>query len=119
VEEWRRAKGRREVGGSTCTATWFRRLARDRYLVVVRAIAHGAVPVEEIFFFLKFKPNYIKQASRLIKNLPVPLGTLVRKRVCKKLAASSSKNSYIINYISQNRKWRITIPKKKYYQNYN
>jgi hypothetical protein len=37
------------------------------------------------FFFLKSK--YIKQASRLIKNLPVPSGTLVRKRMRLKLAA--------------------------------
>jgi hypothetical protein len=38
------------------------------------------------FFFLK-QGIYIKLASRLIKNLPVPLGTLVRKRVRLKLAA--------------------------------
>jgi hypothetical protein len=37
------------------------------------------------FYFLKF--HYKKQASRLIKNLPVPVGILVRKRVHLKLAA--------------------------------
>jgi hypothetical protein len=38
-----------------------------------------------------FKPYiYIKLASRLIKNLSVPLGTLVRKRVRQKLAAVRS-----------------------------
>jgi hypothetical protein len=41
----------------------------------------------EFFFFLKVKRQYIKLASRLIKNLPVPLGTLVRKRVRLKLTA--------------------------------
>jgi hypothetical protein len=40
-------------------------------------------------FFLKVKRKYIRQASRLIKNLPVPLGTLVRKRVRLKLAAEN------------------------------
>jgi hypothetical protein len=40
-------------------------------------------------FFLKVKQKYIRQASRLIKNLPVPLGTLVRKRVRLKLAAEN------------------------------
>jgi hypothetical protein len=38
-------------------------------------------------FFFEINRSYIKQASRLIKNLPVPLGTLVRKRVRQKLAA--------------------------------
>jgi hypothetical protein len=46
-------------------------------------------------FFFKVKRQYIKLASRLIKNLPVPLGTLVRKRVRLKLAAPSL-NSYIV-----------------------
>jgi hypothetical protein len=32
-------------------------------------------------FFYEIKRHYIKLASRLIKNLLVPLGTLVRKRV--------------------------------------
>jgi hypothetical protein len=35
------------------------------------------------------------QASRFIKNLPVPLGTLVRKKVRKKLTAPKSQNGYI------------------------
>jgi hypothetical protein len=39
--------------------------------------------------FLKVKRNYIRQASCLIKNLPVPLDTLVRKRVRLKLAAEN------------------------------
>jgi hypothetical protein len=39
------------------------------------------------FFFFEINRSYIKQASRLIKNLPVPLGTLVKKRVRQKLAA--------------------------------
>jgi hypothetical protein len=33
------------------------------------------------FFFFEINDEYIKLTSRLIKNLPVPLGTLVRKRV--------------------------------------
>jgi hypothetical protein len=37
-------------------------------------------------FFFEVKAIYIKQASHLIKNLPVPLD-MVRKRVRKKLAA--------------------------------
>jgi hypothetical protein len=45
--------------------------------------------IERCFFAFFFEVNdeYIKLASRLIKNLPVPLGTLVRKRVRLKLAA--------------------------------
>jgi hypothetical protein len=39
------------------------------------------------FFFKINTYIYIKLASRLIKNLIVPLGTLVRKIVRKKLAA--------------------------------
>jgi hypothetical protein len=38
---------------------------------------------------------YIKQASLLIKDLPIPLDTLIRKKMCLKLAASSLSNSYI------------------------
>jgi hypothetical protein len=37
--------------------------------------------------FFKENDQYIKLASLLIKNLPVPLGTLVRKKVRLKLAA--------------------------------
>jgi hypothetical protein len=44
--------------------------------------------VQVLFIFFEEKDQYIRQASRLIKNLPVPLGTLVRKRVRLKLAAS-------------------------------
>jgi hypothetical protein len=43
-------------------------------------------------FFLK--DNILKLASRLIKNLLAPLDTLVRKRVCQKLAAIKITSSY-------------------------
>jgi hypothetical protein len=43
--------------------------------------------VISLFFLIK---QYIKQVSCFIKNLPVPLGTLVRKKVRQKLAAASS-----------------------------
>jgi hypothetical protein len=45
-------------------------------------------------FFFETIYIYIKLASRLIKNLPVPLGTLVRKRVRQKLAAVRSTTIY-------------------------
>ena len=38
-------------------------------------------------FFFEFSPTYIRSASRLIKTLPVPFGTLDRERVRMKLAA--------------------------------
>jgi hypothetical protein len=37
--------------------------------------------------FLEGKTQYIKHVSRLIKNLPVLFGILVRKRVRQKLTA--------------------------------
>jgi hypothetical protein len=36
-------------------------------------------------FFFEINDKYIKLASRLIKNLPIPLDTLIRKRVRLKL----------------------------------
>ena len=48
-----------------------------------------------ISFFLS-KREYIKLASRLIKNLPVPLGTLVRKRARLKPAAIRHIAYYIV-----------------------
>jgi hypothetical protein len=39
-------------------------------------------------FFVEVNDNYIKLPRRLIKNLPVPLGTLVKKKVRLKLDAS-------------------------------
>jgi hypothetical protein len=45
-------------------------------------------------FFLS-KRKYIELASRLIKNLSVPLGTLVRKRVRLKLTAHNIVTSFI------------------------
>jgi hypothetical protein len=41
-----------------------------------------------VIMFFEVKSYYIKQASQLIKNLPAPLTTLVRKRVRKKLVAA-------------------------------
>jgi hypothetical protein len=49
--------------------------------------SHMQVLHKRVFFF-EIKAIYIKLASRLIKNLPVSLDTLVRKRVRQKLAAS-------------------------------
>ena len=60
--------------------------------------------------FFEIKHHYIRSASRLIKNLPVPLGTLVRKIVHKKLAASD-KHRYIIYYIGDNKTRGIVVPK--------
>jgi hypothetical protein len=50
-------------------------------------IVAGKIKMQNgVFFFLKIT-NLLKLASRLIKNLPVPFGTLVRKRVRLELAA--------------------------------
>jgi hypothetical protein len=43
-----------------------------------------------------FEAKYIKLASRLIKSLPAPLGTLVRKKVRLELAATKSYHRYIV-----------------------
>jgi hypothetical protein len=65
------------------TAKIVKRWDEVRYSVLAQATKHTLK-----FLFFEIKDVYIKLASRLIKNLPVPLGTLVRKRVRLKLAAS-------------------------------
>jgi hypothetical protein len=47
--------------------------------------------------------NILKLPSRLIKNLLVPLDTLVRKRVRAKLAASKSKLGYIVQEFAKDK----------------
>jgi hypothetical protein len=53
-----------------------------------QANACAKLMASDACLFFEINDEYIKLASRLIKNLPVPLDTLVRKRVRLKLAAS-------------------------------
>jgi hypothetical protein len=53
-------------------------------------------------FFFRKNNEYIKLVSRFIKNLPVLLGILIRKRVCLELAASN--HSTVTSFISFSRR---------------
>jgi hypothetical protein len=80
---WVRTDGKSQIGGPSLLEITYQpfKLKLNQYFLVFTGT---------FFFFLFFEINtyiYIKLASRLIKNLPVPLGILVRKRVRQKLAA--------------------------------
>jgi hypothetical protein len=59
------------------------------------SVCAGVFESLEMIFF-NSKAQYIKQARRLIKNIPVPLRTLVRKRVRQKRAASGRQSRITI-----------------------
>jgi hypothetical protein len=72
------------------------RIAMNVFMIHVKSIYDPCQRVKSHRLSFWGKHKYINPASCLIKNLSIPLGTLVRKRVHLEVAATTSSYGYIV-----------------------